>query len=124
MLQLLKFGKNKEVKSNVIFTEQSVQDDIMRRAMVNQMAKNAALKPQPEPAKQKPAPAPEHVENPYRVTIAKLNQILDKVSGFENSKITTMCELLIALETGNEQNLIKFLKTKDKVVKIKSKSKY
>jgi hypothetical protein len=121
MIQLLTFGKKKEVKNNVIFTEQSVLDDIMRRAMINQVAKNAALKPQPESVKQKPTPAPEPVVNPHQATIIKLNALLDKVSGYENSKITAMCELLIALETGNDQNLIKFLKTKDKTVKIKAK---
>lgn len=102
--------------NNVIFTEDSVREDILRRAMVNQVAKNAALKPAPVTKA-----TPVEIANPHAATIEKLNAILDKVSGFENSKITAMCELLIALETGNDQNLIKFLKTKDKTVKIKAK---
>lgn len=116
MLQLLTFNKKKEVKNNVIFTEDSVREDIMRRAMVNQVAKNAALKPAPVA---KSAPVKSTDTNPHAATIEKLNAVLDKVSGYENSKITAMCELLIALETGNDQNLIKFLKTKDKTVKLK-----
>ena len=115
MLQILTFGKKNKVKNNVIFTEDSVRDEILRRAMVNQVAKNAALKPKPV-VKETPTAI-----NPHAATIEKLNAVLDKVSGFENSKITAMCELLIALETGNDQNLIKFLKTKDKTVKIKAK---
>jgi hypothetical protein len=124
MIQLLTFGKKKQVKNNIIFTEQSVADDIMRRAMINEVAKNSALKPQAAKPAPKPASKNNSAPNPHLNTIAKLNSILDKVSGYENSKITAMCELLIALESGNDQNLIKFLKTKDKVVKVKSKLKY
>lgn len=118
MIQLLTFNKKKEVKNNVIFTENSVREDIMRRAMVNQMAKNTALK-----SKQvvKESTVKITTPNPHTATITKLNEILDKVSGYENSKITAVTELLLALETGDDKNLIKFLKTKDKTVKIKTK---
>lgn len=117
MIQLLTFNRKKTTPvNNVIFTEDSVRDDIMRRAMINQVAKSAALKPKPVV---KTAPIPSI--NPHAAAITKLNEILDKVSGYENSKITAVTELLLALESGDDKNLIKFLKTKDKTVKVKAK---
>lgn len=121
MLQLLTFSrKKKEPTKNVIFTENSVRDEIMRRAMVNQTAKNEVIKLKSK-ATEAPKPAPMTTANSYATAITKLNGILDKVAGYENSKITAVTELLLALESGDDKNLIKFLKTKDKVVKIKVK---
>lgn len=58
--------------------------------------------------------------------LSKIDAILDKVGGFENSKITAITELYLALESGDDKNLIKFLKQGDKIQKkttVKKKSK-
>lgn len=57
--------------------------------------------------------------------LSKIDQILDKVAGFENSKITAITELFLALESGDDKNLISFLKKGDSVAKkvVKKKTK-
>lgn len=107
-----------------MFTENDVREEILRRSIVNGIARKEALNAKntpvvkQEPKATKTAPA---TVNPHAATIQKLDEILNKVSGFENSKIATIAELANALETGEFQNLIKLLKTKDKVVVKKRK---
>jgi SPX domain protein involved in polyphosphate accumulation len=55
--------------------------------------------------------------------LQKIDQILDKVSGFENSKITAITELYLALESGDTKDLIAFLKKPETVVVKKLKKK-
>lgn len=105
MITLFKFGK----KNDSVITEDAVRDQILRRAIINQ-----------EKRKQK-ITVETSINNNHTDTLKKIEEILDKVSGYENSKITAVTELLLALESGDDKNLIKFLKTKDKVVKLKSK---
>lgn len=45
--------------------------------------------------------------------LSKIDRILDKVVGYENSKITAITELYLALESGDDKNLIQFLKKGD-----------
>jgi len=106
MMQLFK-NKGKEAQKQADLTA-----EIKRRADVNAEARKLAVQLGSQ-SKQDTASA-----------IKKIDEILDKVSGFENSKITTLCELIIALETGDTKNLIQFLKKSDKIVRIKSKKKY
>lgn len=48
-----------------------------------------------------------------------IDQVLDKVGAYENSKITALTELYLALESGDTKNLIQFLKAKEPVAKVK-----
>jgi hypothetical protein len=121
---LFTFGK-KGKKNVKIFTDNEVRDEIFRRSVVNSIARKEALnaKNAPvvkvEPKQTKTSTAP----NPHAATIQKLDEILTKVSGFDNTKIATIAELANALETGSFTNLIKLLKTKDKVVAKKKATK-
>jgi hypothetical protein len=122
MIRFLQFQKT----NDILLTENTVREDILRRSIVNaearKMAKQMGSKSAPKVTKpkEKATVAPASI-NPHAATIEHINQILDKVSGYENSKITTLCELMLALESGDTKNLITFLKKKDKVVKIKTK---
>jgi hypothetical protein len=125
MIALLTFGK-KDNKKKILFTENDVRDEIFRRSLVNSEAGKQAilasiapvLKQETKVVKTAPVKA-----NPHAATIQKLDEILNKVSGFENSKIAVIAELALALETGNDKDLIKLLKSKDKVVAKKAKKK-
>lgn len=55
--------------------------------------------------------------------LQKIDQILDKVSGYENSKITAITELYLALESGDTKELIQYLKKPEVTVVKKSKKK-
>jgi hypothetical protein len=120
MITLFRIGKKgqKDVK---VFSQNDVREEIVRRAIVNTEARKeailAATKPQIKPV-QKSAPA---TVNPHAATIQKLDEILTKVSGFENSKIAAIAELALALETGDFKNLITLLKKKDTAAPVRKK---
>jgi len=106
MIQLFK-NKGKEAQK-----QSELATEIKRRAEVNVEARRMAVQ------------LGSQSKQDTKSAIQKIDEILDKVSGFENSKITTLCELMIALETGDTKNLIQFLKKGDKVVRVKSKKKF
>lgn len=59
--------------------------------------------------------------NQYSEAITRIDSILDKVSAYDNSKIGVLAELMLALETGDDKNLIAFLKKPDKKIRVKKK---
>jgi hypothetical protein len=105
MIQLFK-SREKEVAKG--YTEFDVQMEIMNRARVN--AQNRKILAE----KQKKTKV---VSIGNAMTV--LDQVLDKVGSYENSKITALTELYLALESGDTKNLIEFLK-KGEVVKVKA----
>lgn len=117
MIRAIIFQKKKDV----LFTEDNIKDEIMRRAVVNSEGRKMAEFLKKNPITESKKTEKQSIGNPHGATIKKIDEILNKVSGYENSKITALCELMLALETGNEKSLITFLKKKDKVVKIKTK---
>lgn len=120
MLQIQIFNK----KKGVGLTEKDVQNEIVHRAMVNAEARKIAAGLNTK----QPTKSVSDKKTPKKTTpvtntsaIQFIDEILDKVSGYENSKITALAELALALETGDSKNLISFLKKKDKIVKVKTK---
>jgi hypothetical protein len=123
MLGLFKKKPSIEEKRDLV-TEKQVRRDIARRAEIRSVAEKLAVSMNME--KSAPLPVTQKKEElkkteDHIITIQRINNILDKVSNYENTKITTLCELILALETGNDKNLIELLRKKDKVVKIKTK---
>jgi len=87
--------------------EQAIRISIQKRAEVNAEARQMATKMV--------------VSKGGGDILSKIDQILDKVAGFENSKITAITELYLALESGDTKNLTAFLKKSDSVGTKKTK---
>lgn len=108
MIQLFK----SKVKETVDPKEYQVRMDVKRRAEINSEARKMASK---------------LVSETKVVSIGNaikmIDTVLDKVSAYENVKITAITELYLALESGDTKNLIKFLKAKEPLAKVKKSSK-
>lgn len=94
---MINFFKNKE-KSATLIAEDTLRTKIVERAEANSNARKTAKM---------------IVSKGGGDVLTKIDRILDKVAGYENTKITAITELYLALESGDDKNLIKFLKKGD-----------
>lgn len=98
--------------------------EIKRRAEVNAEARKMAEAMTSGMKVTKPAvvgKTPVKGINQYAEAIVRIDSILDKVAAYDNSKIGVLAELMLALETGDDKNLITFLKKPDKKIRVKKK---
>lgn len=109
MLQLFKTRS----KQSISAIEDEVRRDIMRRAEINATARKAALKLAQEKAAKKDAPVATGKTVSKDDMLKTLDDVLNAVSAYENTKITALTELYLAIESGNTKNLITYLKKKD-----------
>lgn len=112
---MFKIFKNTE--STLTIREEQVREEILRRAQIRteaeRIVKNGELASQKKASKVKVVSKADALQ--------MIDQVLDKVGGYENSKITAITELYLALESGDTKNLIQFLKAKEPVAKIAKK---
>lgn len=102
---MMNIFKNKAQSASQI-EEEAIRINLLKRAEVNADARRSAKMV---------------VSKGGGDMLAKIDQILDKVAGFENSKITAITELFLALESGDDENLISFLKKGDLLQKKRTK---
>lgn len=112
---MMNLFKSKQKEASQRTAEEEVMLDIQRRAMINSEARRMA-----EDMLRKSKAKTKVVSIGDAIKV--LDQVLDKVVGYENSKITAVTECLLALESGDTKNLIEYLK-KSEVVKVKTKKK-
>jgi len=111
MISIFKLAKIKRP------TEIEVKSEILRRAEINQVARNMAFQLRlNENRRQLVKPQQYKTE-----MISLLDSILDNVQKFDNIKISTICELYNAIENNDTKNLITFLKKKEKIPTKKKK---
>ena len=96
---MMNLFNKKNSKNALEIREEDLRNEMLVRAKVNSEVRNG-------------------VNNEI---LKKIDEILDKVSGYENSKITAITELYLALESGDSKSLINFLKKPDVSVKKKEK---
>jgi hypothetical protein len=101
--------------------EDEVRRDIQRRADINAVARKEALKLAQDKAAKNVVATSKIVSK--EDMLKTLDNVLNAVGGYENSKITALTELYLAIESGDTKELIQFLKKKDAPVVKKSKSK-
>jgi hypothetical protein len=101
--------------------EDEVRRDIQRRAEINAVARKEALKLAQDKAAKNVVATSKLISKDDM--LKTLDNVLNAVGGYENSKITALTELYLAIESGDTKDLIQFLKKKDASVVKKSKSK-
>ncbi len=102
------FTSSKATKATLT-DEGKIRMEIQRRQEINTEARKMAVR---LGMAQKQAPV--SVQSKADM-LRTLDGVLDGVSKFDNIKISTLCELYNAIETGDTKNLINFLKKKEKV---------
>lgn len=118
MLNIFKKSNKKTDETDNVMLE------IKRRAEVNAEARKMAEAMTSGMKVTKPAvvgKTPVKGINQYAEAIVRIDSILDKVAAYDNSKIGVLAELMLALETGDDKNLITFLKKPDKKIRVKKK---
>lgn len=113
MLQLFKSRE----KQRISVTEDQVRQEIILRAQINSTARKEAVKI----AKEKTVQSKKVVSKDDM--LKTLDNVLNAVAAYENSKITALTELYLAIESGDTKNLIQFLKKKDAPIAKKKKLK-
>ena len=117
MIQLFKSKASQVTRPS----EDQIRASIQMRAKINQEARRLAIQMGKEQVV-KPTPKSTKIVSAGDM-LQTLDAVLDAVSAYENTKITAITELYLAIESGDTKNLITFLKKKDKAIKKKKTKK-
>jgi translation initiation factor IF-3 len=115
------FFKSK-TKESISFTEDNIRKEIMDRASYNTEQRKKALDLAKKPVNAQKIASSKLVNS--QDMLKTLDNVLDAVHKYDNVKISTLCELYNAIESGDTKNLIEFLKKKDKIKLPKKKKTY